>query len=330
MSAAWKQQFGESLQEAVGLEAPPTLMFSWLPTSAAGKIGWNRMGRIQMKFNPRTFSTAYFSSDGERRFFMGYACLSGAQYIQMMAETSPPPQTYLEGLAQLEVLVFRQRRRSFSLHCPWFLKNGGWRFRFTPASLFCAVSAMEEARERWGGLLSAGENEKLSELAAELTALAALPEIGYYGGALPQSSLIWTVRQVGALLARYPEAADRSALGALVWEGGALCTPEQLLVRWEETKNPLCLGLAMRLLVLSGGLTAALNMGHAGLRSVAGAYRVNCVQLAKLYAASGSASLADALSAAEKIAAHLNQSWEQAGVPAGSGTVRPMKDAWRS
>lgn len=330
MRVEWRRQFGKLLRDKAGLETPPALMFSWTPVSAAGKIGWDRMGRIQMKVNLRAFSAKHFPSEGARRFFMGYTCLLGARCVQMMAETYRPPQTYLEGLARLEALAFRQKRRNFPLYCPWFQRNGERKFRFTPASLFCAVSALEEARERWGGLLSAGEGEKLSELAAELAALAALPEIGYYGGAMPKSSLIWTARQAGALLARHPELADGSALSALVWKGEALCTPEQLLIRWEKTKDPLCLGLAMRLLALSGGFTASLNMEHAGLRDAAGAYRADCVRLAKLYGSSGSAPLADDLSAAEKIAAPLNRSWEQAGAPAASGTVRPMEDAWRS
>ena len=330
MSMEWRRQFGKLLQDAVGSEAPPVPVFSWSPASAAGKIGWDRTGRVRWQINLRAFSAENFPSDGERRFFMGYACLSGARYIQMTAEAGRPPRTYLEGLARLELLVFRQNRRKFPLYCPWPPKNGGRDFRFTPAGLFCAVSALEEARERWGGLLSAGEQEKLSELSAELAALAALPEIGYYGGALPRSSLIWTIEQAAALPARYPEAADEPALSTLVREGGVLCAPEQLLTRWEETNDPLCLGLAMRLLALSGGLTETLRAGHTGLQGAAGAYRADCVRLARLYTASGSAPLSDALAAAEKIAAGLNRSWERSDMPAGLGTVRPMGDVWRT
>lgn len=329
MNMEWRQQLGKLLRDESGLETPPILSFSCLPAAAAGAIGRDRMGRIQLAVNLRAFSAGLFPSDGERRFFMGFVCLSGARYIQMAAETDRPPQTYLEGLARLEALVFRRKRRKFPLCCPRPRRDGGRELRFTPAGLFCAVSALEEARERWGGLLSAGEREKLRPLAAELAALAALPEIGYYKGTLPRSSLIWTIGQAAALLARHPDLADGPELGALVREGGALRTPEQLLERWEETKNPLCLGLAVRLLALSGGLTAALAAGHGGLQSAAGAYRADCVRLARLYTASGSAPLSDALAAAEKIAAGLNRSWERSGMPTGSGAVHPMEDAWR-
>lgn len=330
MSVEWRRQLGKLLQDEAGPETPAVLKFSRPPASAAGKIWRDRMGRIQFEVNLRAFSAGLFPSDGERRFFMGFICLCGARYIQMTAEADRPPQTYLEGLARLETLVFRRKRRKFPLYCPRSQNGGGWNFRFTPAGLFCAVSALEEARKRWSGLLSAGEREKLTGLSAELAALAALPEIGYYEGSLPQSSLIWTVRKAGELMARDPDAADGPAQGALVREDGALCAPEQLLERWEETKNPLCLGLALRLLALSGGLTAALNAGHDGLRRAAGACRADCVRLTGLYTACGSAPLRDDLTAVEKIAAGLNRGWEQSGMPAGSGAVHPMEDAWRT
>ena len=329
MSAEWRRRFGELLRDETEPEARPVLRFSWSPASAAGELGWTRTGRLRFKVNLRAFSVGRFPSDGERRFVMGFVCLTGARYIRMMSEAFRTPQTYTEGLARLELLALRRKRRGFPLYCPWFPKDGGRDFRFTPAGLFCSASALEEARERWGGLLSAEERGKASELAAELAALAALPEIGYYVGALPQSSLIWTIQQVAALLARRPEAADEPALRTFIGDNGELCTPERLLALWDETNDPLCLGLAMRLLALSGGLTEALRAGHDGLRGAASAYRADCVRLAGLYTASGSVPLFDTLAAAEKIDAGLNRSWERSGMPAGSGTVRPMGDVWR-
>lgn len=326
-----RRQLDELFRKTVlTLADSPILIFTWSPASSVGEIGWDRIGKVQVRINLRAFSGHHFRTDSGRRFFAGYVCLYLTRHLSAMEAANRIPRTYLEGLAHLESLFRQEERRKFPIYCLWPGGPRGRRFCFTPASLFCASAALEEAGKRWGGLLSDGESEILSKSLEELSVMAALPEIGYYKGPFPESSLIWTIRQTGKLLKRCPALPDRAAvLGSLVWDADTLCTPEQLLVRWEETGDSLCLGLALRLLTLSGGLASMLKKGSAGLRSAADTYCRDCVRLAKLCRASHSVLLSDTLAAAEKIAAPLNRGMEQAEVRTRFGTVRPMGDAWR-
>ena len=331
-AGTWKRQLqGLFEEEAATLEAPPVLTFTWKLSPVVGEINWDRTRGTWARLNLRAFSGSGFPTPGGRRFFANYACLCLIWHLRILEGKAQAPRTYLEGLAQLEGGLRQAAGRRISLYRLLPAGPRGIRFCYTPIDLFCASSALEDTQKQWGNLLSAGEAETLARRAEELAALAALPEIGYYGGTLPESSLIRTFRQAGALMVRYPDLAGEAGfLKTLSANPETLCTPEHLLARGEANRDPFCLGSALRLLALTGRLTEALMAGNTGLQSTAAAYRRDCVQLAKLCRKSGSAPLADTLAAAEKIAAPLNRSWERAGGTVYMETIRPMGDVWRA
>ena len=328
---AWRRSLRQLFQNGADTdpERLPSLSFTWTLSSAVGETGWDQSGKAWARINLHSLS-GFFPTPSGQQFFAGFACLYLAQAFRTLEGGGRKPQTYLEGLARLEALFRRAEGRRVSLCCLW--RRNGWsrHFTYTPLSLFCAFSALEEARARWEGLLSPPEAEALARRTEELAALADLPETGYRTGVLPESTLVRALEQAGTLLTRHPDLAEEPGpLAALSWNRERLCTPEELLVRGEEQEDPLCLGIALRLMALSGGLTESLSGGRSGLARTAGGFRRSCARLAKLCLASGTGPLVDALMAAEKIAGPLNRSWALAGLPARLETVRPMGDAWR-
>lgn len=306
-----RRELWEDFQEAgADLDARSLggLRFCWEPWGDAGRLEWDEARGVQMWLNLHALWAVYCEiSPGLRPFFLSFFCRCMAEHGRLLVHGTEP-RSYLHGLALLEGLRCRtetEGRRRLHLSASGergFQKKRRW---LTPLNIFCAAEAFPWTVERRGGICSPAERETLGRLETGLRALAALPEVGWYGGSFPESSLIWAL----GTLSRLPETERTSS----PFRRGSAEDLEDLL---ESGGGPWRDGLALRLAALTDRPLPE------PLREAAKRLQEDGVGLARACRDCGWAMLRDDLMAAERLLAPLQRA--MGGTAGCAGSVHPM------
>ena len=271
--------------------------FGWEPRGPAGRVIWRREGTVRLWFNLRPLRTGASGSEDGQQLFLRFFCRWMAEHARFLSGAETEPVSYLHGLALLERLARRNNRNAS--RDVWLPRRTGPVFRgrrpwFSAVSLLCARPAL---------VWASGQRELPPETAV-LDALEQLPEIGWYGGRTPESSLAWSWKQAGT----FPPDLDAPVLRAFREappEGGP----------WET-------GLALRLAALSDAPLARPLWPTARDLQTAG------TALAEANRRWSGPFLFACLTAAEKLLLPLNRTLCACDAPVGAGTVHPMGGVW--
>ena len=328
-SDTWKHQLQECLRVcASGLETRLVVSFSWEPWAPSAAVRPEEARVLRVRFNLAALRAA--SASGAQPFHAHLLCRFLAERVRLGERAdSGAPGSYLSLLAQLEALEPLELGRWRPVCLPPLDWAGDWgRPRmFTPADTLCFLSALRGTGPVAVRRLPAEDAADLRRAAAVIRQLAGLPEIGYYGSDLPQSSVVRTLRKAQSLLDRQAACGEPPRiLSGLCGPAGQLATPEQLLCR-PDRRDPPRLGLALRLAALPGGgapLLAGLLAQVPDLRRAAERYQARSVGLFTACRTARAPVLTDDLIAVNRVIACINGAAAIRGGPPASGTVHPM------
>ncbi len=257
-------------RETAEIRPKPVILRQWTPKRYLCEISWQPDGRLRCRVNVRALS-----GDGAVLARFLARRLSG-----LAGQETGEPRSYLEGLrARLDEKAREEKKRLYPA-----LPEMGQRPRYTfgPAELFCLICALQGTKwER-----------------KELYALAEIPEIGYFGGKLPEGTLNRALAGEHDTLGDYARACEA---GEAPWEAGVLL---RVLCLSEATE----LGVGARRQIIRAAET----------------YRAACRFLAAMPESRKPGVIRDALAAALPQLAKIDRLCERFGCLAPDGTVHLM------
>ena len=304
----------------------PEVTFSWNLSGRAARIGKLPSGKLRVEINLRFIQEEETTSEGAWEFWLCACANVICRRFRLEEEAAVLTLgTYLQGLAQIEVLNGQSRTRAADLYIPTetLLDRTRGRIRLTPADLFCAIEGLGNALEHCGKLLSSEELEREQNKFQTLELLSKVPEALFFGSKIPKNGIAWCVEAMERLLER--RSREASVLHAVCDEVGHLCPPGQLMAR---TGDPLCRGMALRLFAMSGrDFTPLLTADPAirrGLEDAVHEFRECSVAFAKTCSRSKGKVLQANLLALERMSERLNAAAEWHGIPCRSGMLHPL------